>query len=537
MPETDAAQCVLEYVEAVHRRVRHPIEPPGFTPDWADRPSPHTFHPSAERIPLPYVDAEPAGAGGFGLPSLAHCLRLSAGVLSRRWEIDWNGDSGTRARLTGARWGRGTPSGGATYPLELYWATGPAGPLPPGVFHYASGLHALERLSWGDPSHAVCTALSMKNEEPDSSDQFLLCTLRFWKNSFKYHNLSYHLMTLDLGAFLGTWEMVCRERGIGCRGRLWFDEEPLNRLLGLDPQEESVVAVLPLPWRSGPRAVAGRSTPPARAARLPRYERSRRTRTFALAQAVHRAVSQSSRPVPQRRTGSPRPPSGEAVPLPRVRPVPPAGGVAAVLARRSSAGGRFNGARALSRTALGALLQDAVDGPRQGAEDPAETPGETPAQDAGEDPSDGEPRRLTRLTVVANRVRGLSPGVHAYDPDRHALTPVSGAVLLEQRHYAMSNYSVPHAAAVLVLDWRPAAAVAAFGPRAYRAAHAEAGAVAQRVHLAATARGLGCGIVLGMDAPAVDTALGLAAEGRRSQLYLLLGHLQEGTAALDDRLC
>lgn len=49
----DRTQMVSDYVEAVFRRGREPMEPVGFNPDWADQPSRHKTYLGVRRFPLP----------------------------------------------------------------------------------------------------------------------------------------------------------------------------------------------------------------------------------------------------------------------------------------------------------------------------------------------------------------------------------------------------------------------------------------------------------------------------------------------------
>ncbi|MEV0319254.1 nitroreductase family protein [Streptomyces sp. NPDC050658] len=511
MDRSRTSQVVLDYVHAVRGRWTQPVAPPGFAPDWADRPAPHTHYPHAVRRPLPpHTAGASASGGGCDLPLVGSLLQLTAGVLSRRWQIDWSPDVAGQDTLTGARWGRGTPSGGGANPLELYLAAGPGAPVPPGIHHYATGLHALEQVADGDPGPAVREALG---EEPGSPRVgHLLCALRFWKTAYKYNNFAYHLMLHDLGAFLGSWDTLCAAHGIASRPRLAFDDAALSRLVGQVAPDGGVFAVLPLPWAEsdgGTVECRGTSVAP-----VP-YERSRRTRRFPLVTAVHEATS-GIRDFDESGLAEPpaaaRPADAITLPAPTGRP-----GTAAVvdaLARRASANGRIDGSRPVDLPVLGELLA-------------ATAPG-----------ADAALHGAARLRLAAHRVTGLAPGVYDYLPEHHALAPVVGAsAALDGRVYTLPNYSVGQAAVTLVPHWRPERAVDRAGPRAYRYAAVAAGAGAQRLHLAATRSGLASGIVLGFDGPLLESALGLDASGSHALLCVFLGHRQAGAARLDDRLC
>lgn len=139
--------------------------------------------------------------------------------------------------------------------------------------------------------------------------------------------------------------------------------------------------------------------------------------------------------------------------------------------------------------------------------------------------------------MIAQRIEGIAPGGYRYEPDEHTLVAVGAEPRLSQHDYALKNYAVSQAGAVIAFAWHPAPDIAARGPHAYRVAHAEAGAAAQYLHLAAQAAGLGFGLVLGVDLPAVDRAV--AGDGEpelRTSLCGFLGVRLPGSAALDDRL-
>lgn len=513
------ARTVLDYVHAVRTRWTDPVAPPGFVPDWADRPAPHTYYPRTERLPLPlHTAGATTRRGGYDVPLLGSFLQLSAGVLSRRWEIDRSPDRARTESVTGARWGRGTPSGGGAYPLELYLAAGPSAPVPAGIHHYASGLHALERVAAADPVPRIRAALRTPCGDPDGG--FLLCVLRFWKSAYKYNNFAYHLMLHDLGAFLGTWDLLCREHGTEARPRLHFDDASLSRLVGLEPADAGVLAVLPLPWAEhgadAPQhgSVAPSHDPgPARPVRVAPYGRSRRTREFPMVTAVHRATSTTEDGDRSSLTEPPEAAAAKELPLPALTDNPRTAPVADALARRVSANGRFNGVRPVELSALGELLAAATQGPPYVLHDG------------------------TRIRLAAHRVTGLAPGVYDYLPGRRALAPVPvDPPTLDERVYALSNYSVGQAAVTLVPHWHPERTVTRAGPRAYRYAAFAAGASAQRIQVAATRAGLASGIVLGFQGPVLEAALGLDADGRHALLCVFLGHRQEGEARLDDRL-
>lgn len=523
----------LDYAEAVFRRNREPMEPIAFEIDWADQPSRHKTYLDVTRLPLPPAGpVGPAGvlldqartgpATGWDLGALASLLRLSYGVLDRRMKVNWNQDADKRMHLPAATWGRGTASGGGMYPVELYVVSGPGGPLLPGVYHYATAHHELERLVAGDLSTRVAAATGARG------DLFVLATVRFWKNSFKYNSFCYHVVTQDVGALAGSLDAVVRAMGHRADRTLWFDEQALDRLLGLDTGSESVFAVLPLAWPDTTPPPPGElpaGAPPT--VDRPAFERSARLLRFPLVDKVHAASLVGSTPRPPASAAGPRPAAelGAAVELPASRTEPFAGDLADLLrARRSSFGG-FTSAPPLGLDQLATLLGCGAAGAAVG----------TDVKPAGQ--------RLTRLFVLANRVAGLPTGGYAYDPDGHrlhrVLDPAEPTGALLQRHYLLTNYNTEQAAAVIAISGRLAPMLAGFGNRGYRMLNSEVGAVAQTCYLAATALGVGCGAVLGLDNVALDDLLGIGPEhgdDERTLLFLLLGPERTDPADLDLRL-
>lgn len=531
--QQEAIEVVREYTEAVFRRARTPMEPLAYEVDWADQPSRHKSYPGAPRLPLPatlpdlptlrdlHTGEHLPSTAGWSLDRLAALLRLSYGVLDRRLGVNWNQDVAKRAHFEHAVWGRGTASGGGMYPVELYLAVGAGGPLLPGVYHYHTGAHVLERLLVGDVTGTVRAALGA---ETPPADSYLLAGIRFWKNSFKYNSFCYHVVTQDLGALLGSWDLLAPALGVPLPRVLCFDPAPLDRLLDLEADAESVFAVVPLDFGGG--AV---SAPPVDGdvrARYPAFERSRRVRDFAAVTAVHRAAATPTAPAPDTvGTATPRDLPGEPIALPAVRLDHLARPLSTVLTGRSSSFGRFRRPPDLGAADLGTTLAFAAAGRRY--------PADVKRPDGGPE--------LTRLWVFANHVDGLPSGGYAYCERRHALLPAGpepagGMDAFLQQQYFLTNYTMGQVGAVVAISGRPDAVLDVFGPRGYRFLNAEVGTVAQRAYCAATAQDLGCGAVLGFDNVAMNTALGLDGTDERTVLFLLLGRHPQATADVAYRL-
>lgn len=517
----------LDYARRMFERQRVPLPPLGFSVDWSDQPSRHKLYLDTPKTPLPApfaglpdveVAAAVATATGSvraempGLDVLSSVLGCY-GIVGRRTHLNWNEDSARKLRADAPVWSRPTASGGGMYPAETYLVAGTGAPLRTGVYHYDTAHHSLDRLSGADrcPELAAATGVA--------AGLYLVATLAFWKNAFKYNSFSYHVVTQDVGALLASWRLVLAASGVIVEPVLWFDEGPVGAAVAVDGRTEAPFVVIPfgpaVPLAAGSRL--GTTGP----APLRVWEKSHRVRDFELVDRMHAAALVGTAPRPRHRAAGTLPvvESTEAVGLPAAGPS--SAGLAGSLRTRRSSFGLFSAHPGLSVEDLGSVLA-ATAGIGRAGTDVAPAPR-------------GEP--WTRLWVLPNAVEGLSGRAYAYDADGHRLLAGPAFDFGEvQRHYALTNYNIREVAAVLVITGRLEALVGAYGARGYRMLSVEVGQAAQTTYLSATARGLGVGAVLGIDNLAVDQFLGVDATDERSMLFILLGHERGGLAGYDHGL-
>ncbi|GAB3709378.1 SagB family peptide dehydrogenase [Nocardiopsis oceani] len=530
--------AVASYVDAIVRRAREPMEPRDFDPDWDDQPRRHKFYDGARHFPLP--DAEPLPGtlqegllggdprGGAGtelgewtIELLAALLRDSYGLTGRRLAVHGNPDLRGMPWFPSATWSRGAASGGGLYPLEIYWVIGRGGPLAPGIYNFSTPHHSMQRLLAGDVTAHVRSALP---DDVPLADQYLLVSVKFWKNSFKYNSFAYHVVTMDLGALLGSWRVAARAAGLPIRPRLWFNEPELNRLLGLITDEESVFGVVPLPWALAPsgtarpepvrqgdtgtgptRAVDPRAGSPRPSVTLRETELSRRTLRFPQVTGAHaQTLTADGEPgddrlAPARDWPPVSPGPVHLLPEPTRLDFP----VTTALRERRSSFGRFSSPPELPQADLAAVLTAAESA-------------STLLHSTG----------LSRVSVHVNHVDGLAQGSYDHLPRDGGLSPLNEHPVGEflQRNYFLNNYNLEQCAAVLTVLARPRAVVEAAGPRGYRLVNAEVGAVTQSVYLACAALGIGCGAALGFDNVSYREELGLSDDREWPLIILMIGH-------------
>ncbi|MEV6784609.1 SagB family peptide dehydrogenase [Streptomyces sp. NPDC051098] len=532
-----------EYAAAIMHRGRVPMEPASFVPDWADRPRKAKYYPGVETLPLPestYPDDATVGVGclpgsgasnqthsggtvgtsvaaHFTLPVLSGMLQDSYGLSGRRLGVQANTDLAALPHYTHANWSRGTASGGGLYPVSVYWLAGASGPLVPGVYYYSPLQHSLQRLLVGDVTGEVAAALGEtsrtdRGDGPLVCDQYLVLGVKYWQNSFKYNSFSFHAVSMDVGALLQTWRIWAGARGMELAPALWFNEQRLSELLGVNAQEEGLFAVVPLRWATQPCTASDglvRETRPQ--VRLKDQERSRTVINFDTLQRIHHATAACTADQPGPRAldtcvPHPLPAALDTIDLPAA--TMPAVSVRTALRTRRSSFGRFDASVPMTANQLATALAACAATRLGGEAEPDTAPG------------------LSRLYAFVNHVTGVEAGVYAYEPQTHTLRLVSseapGSFL--QQNYFLSNYNLEQAGVVVVPTLRTTAVLGAVGDRGYRLVNATVGAIAQTLYTTAAALDLGAGVALGFDNISFIEKLGLDGTDEAPLLIMLLGN-------------
>ncbi|MTH54988.1 SagB/ThcOx family dehydrogenase [Bacillus mangrovi] len=203
--------------------------PPDWQPDWEDAPLPYKIY---RDLPVLSLSDKNGFIGEFG-----RFLLYTYGLTQA---VQYTGQDGTLQ--TGAR--RFAPSGGGLYPSELYMYLN-IPEAPAGVYHYDAAHHSLVLLREGNFDSCTDQALGSRCEVSTCFCTIFLTT-RFWKNFFKYNLFSYRLQGLDAGVLIGQLEETAKRFGWASGIYYQFLDRALNHLLGINGEEESVYAVIPL---------------------------------------------------------------------------------------------------------------------------------------------------------------------------------------------------------------------------------------------------------------------------------------------------
>lgn len=438
-------------------------------------------YPGAPRHPLPWPPEKSAHRLGRLLADLG-------GITRSQWltPLDMLPFTGSFEAIPDSdplQWlvtRRPTPSGGARYSAEWYVIAGPDSQVPTGVYYYDPARHDLVRLREGDYRSSVASR---------PATTILVQTNVFWRLAAKYGEMYYRIACLEAGIQVAQALVVGGEDAASAR--LCFPDADVTELLGLDPRQEGVHAVVEL-LAPVPAAFEGPSL-----AGFPR------------ASSAHAAVLAQSRPTPEPLFAS-APGEGKRISLPLAAPDLLAG-----TRTRHAAMRGFSGAT-MSIGALAAILT---------------AYGQPARWDL--------PANLVEFYCVVADVAGIPAAAYRYLPDEHQLELVAEGdprqQLRESALAALPQQGARTANVWLVPVGDAEAAEQRFGTRWYRVQQAAAGAALHRACLAAAAVDVASRIQNDVLTHLLDIWFGLDGR-RRSLLVAQFGTEHPGGARPEFRL-
>jgi SagB-type dehydrogenase family enzyme len=134
-----------------------------------------------------------------------------------------------------------SPSAGGRHPTEVYPLIRDVDGIPPGVYHYHSPDHSLERLA-DPPARPEVVRLCADQEWTGDASLLLLYTSRFGRSMWKYDaTRTYRNLLLDAGHLSQTVYLVATALGLRTTFTAAVRDELVEDLLGLDLAEEFVI--------------------------------------------------------------------------------------------------------------------------------------------------------------------------------------------------------------------------------------------------------------------------------------------------------
>lgn len=210
--------------------------------DLGSMPSPDHFktYRDVERLQLPEPDlSEPA--------NLWDCLA------KRRSERNTTQDPlsvDELARLLWAAQGvtaragmyllRTAPSAGALYPFETYLYVDNVDGVSQGIYHFGVSEFALARLQEGNLNQEI-TAASLGQPVVRKAAVVFIWTAMMLRCMTKYRERAVRYIAMDLGHICQNVQLAATGMGLGsCPIGAFYDDE-LNKLVGVDGEEETVL--------------------------------------------------------------------------------------------------------------------------------------------------------------------------------------------------------------------------------------------------------------------------------------------------------
>jgi len=135
---------------------------------------------------------------------------------------------------------RVVPSGGALYPLEIYFHSSHVQGWDPGLYHYNPSKNNVRRLHSGDLYKPLSEALVQSELAVSASVHFFI-TAFFERSTFKYHDRGYRFILLEAGHVAQNINLVATALGLGCLNVGGYFDRQIDDILGLDGVTHSTI--------------------------------------------------------------------------------------------------------------------------------------------------------------------------------------------------------------------------------------------------------------------------------------------------------
>jgi len=138
---------------------------------------------------------------------------------------------------------RTVPSGGALFPLELYfYQRGEVAGLAPGIYHYSPVENALRLLQPGNFDERIADALvGFQSGLARQLSVVIFITAMFQRSIFKYRNKGYRFCLLEAGHVAQNMNLAATGLGMGVIDLGGFFDRRVDALLGLDGIHHSIL--------------------------------------------------------------------------------------------------------------------------------------------------------------------------------------------------------------------------------------------------------------------------------------------------------
>jgi len=442
---TAAAMTWREYHEATKhtaqslRRTRHVLE-------WENMPDPFRHYEGVPLLDLP-ADPPPPEIPALELLQGARGKMPSADGPAFLSQLLYYSAAISASKLvpsTGYRYAlRVNPSSGNLHPTEFHFLTRGLENWPDGLYHYRPSSHMAEQRAVGDLDLPLT----------GSAPLVLILTSIAWREAWKYRDRAYRYCLHDIGH---AWQaLTLAARALGCESTATgaFRDDELARSCRLNPDEWPMLAVAISNIKTQQHECGSAVWYGGQANQL-----SADPVAYPLIEAIHAATSTADLLV---RSWPPGRQADDGIGCGPVGPPYTPRPFGEVARQRRSALDFRGGAESITLLQLTSMLSGAT-------------------------------TSFIQLYLYVHRVEGLDPGVYRYYPQQAQLEQIkSGDQRVAAAALSLQQELAGNACVAFSMIADIERAVRLHGDRGYRYVHFEAGAIGQRMYLAAEALGLG----------------------------------------------
>lgn len=147
---------------------------------------------------------------------------------------------------------RTVPSGGALYPLEIFFHSACVKGLQAGLYHYNSTKRNLRVLRQADETVRIGGMMAQPNiNVPRSAAMIVFITAVFERSVFKYGDRGYRFILLEAGHVAQNLNLVTNALGLGCLNIGGFFDREVDDFLGLDGLTHSTIYLAAIGKKNG----------------------------------------------------------------------------------------------------------------------------------------------------------------------------------------------------------------------------------------------------------------------------------------------
>ena len=146
---------------------------------------------------------------------------------------------------------RVVPSGGAIYPLEIYFHTFDAPGMVAGLYHYNPSEKRLRRLRKGDERETIANFL-VQQEIGRSAPLLFFVTGVFERSAYKYGDRGYRFVLIEAGHVAQNLNLAAGALGLGSVNLCGYFDREADAFLGLDGLTQSTLYLVAVGKPAGP---------------------------------------------------------------------------------------------------------------------------------------------------------------------------------------------------------------------------------------------------------------------------------------------